>query len=56
MTEQTQKKSQEIECEITRDFWDESGERHRKGKTVKLPVEAALEGIESGALARIKKG
>ncbi|MBN7755485.1 hypothetical protein JYP46_01495 [Nitratireductor aquimarinus] len=55
MTEQN-KKAQDIECEIKRDFWDKDGVRHREGTTVTLPVEAALEGIESGALARIKKG
>lgn len=55
MTEQN-KKVQEVECEIKRDFWDKDGNRHREGKTVSLPVEAALEGIESGALARVKKG
>jgi len=41
-------------CEILRDFWDDEGKRHRAGKEVELPVEAAIEGIESGALKRIK--
>ncbi|MGO4619046.1 hypothetical protein AB4Z34_05390 [Ensifer sp. 2YAB10] len=44
-----------IEVEIKRDFWDEEGERHRAGTIIKVPVEVALEGIESGALARVKK-
>lgn len=44
-----------IEVEIKRDFWDEQGERQRAGTTIKVPVEVALEGIESGALARVKK-
>ncbi|MBK5566887.1 hypothetical protein [Ensifer sp. SSB1] len=44
-----------IEVEIKRDFWDEEGERQRAGTIIKVPVEVALEGIESGALARVKK-
>lgn len=48
-------KPQLIEVEIVRDFWDEDGERHPAGKKVSVPVDAALEGIESGALRRVKK-
>lgn len=44
-----------IEVEIKRDFWDGEGERQRAGTIIKVPVEVALEGIESGALARVKK-
>lgn len=44
-----------VEVEIKRDFWDEEGERQRAGTIIKVPVEVALEGIESGALARVKK-
>ncbi len=44
-----------IEVEIKRDFWDEEGERQRAGTIIKVPVDVALEGIESGALARVKK-
>ena len=48
-----------VEVMINRDRWeaDETGEiiRHRVGTVVSLPLDAALEGIESGALARIKK-
>lgn len=48
-----------VEVMIKRDRWeaDETGEiiRHRAGTIVSLPVEAALEGIESGVLGRVKK-
>ncbi|WP_376742360.1 hypothetical protein [Ensifer canadensis] len=44
-----------VEVEIKRDFWDEEGERQRAGTIIKVPVEVALEGIETGALARVKK-
>ncbi|MGT2444478.1 hypothetical protein ACU4I5_18640 [Ensifer adhaerens] len=53
---QTEKQKENlIEVEIKRDFWDEEGERQRAGTIIKVPVEVALEGIESGALARVKK-
>jgi len=45
-----------IEVSIKRDFWDADGERHVAGTIVSVPIEAALEGIETGALARVKKG
>jgi hypothetical protein len=43
-----------IPVRINRDFWDANGARHRKGKVVEVPVEAALDGVESGALSRVK--
>jgi hypothetical protein len=43
-----------IPVRINRDFWDEAGERHRKGQIVEVSVEAALDGAESGALSRVK--
>lgn len=43
-----------IPVRINRDFWDADGNRHRKGKVVEVPVEAALDGAESGALSRVK--
>lgn len=49
-----EKKPDLIEVSILRDFWDQDGTRHRAGTVVKVPVEAALDGIESGALARVK--
>ena len=39
---------------IKRDFWDASGERHRKGTVVEVTYEAALDGVEAGALTRVK--
>jgi hypothetical protein len=47
-----------ITVRIERDFWvkNDAGEtiRHRKGTMIDVPVEAALEGIETGALSRVK--
>lgn len=46
----------QVEVEIKRDFWDEKGTRHRAGNTVRVSLETAMEGIENGSLARVKKG
>ncbi|MGB7243556.1 MAG: hypothetical protein WBC93_15910 [Sulfitobacter sp.] len=43
-----------IKCKILRDMWDEDGVRHAAGKEVNLPAEAAMDGVESGALSRVK--
>lgn len=43
-----------IAVTIKRDFWDKDGNRHRKGTIAEVPVEAALDGAESGALSRVK--
>lgn len=47
-----------VTVRINRDFWakNDKGEviRHRKGTEIDVPVEAALEGIETGALSRVK--
>lgn len=43
-----------VDCVILRDFWDNDGERHRAGEEVRVPVNAAFEGIEKGILARAK--
>ena len=48
-------KPQMIDVEIVRDFWDEQERRHPAGTIVSVPVEAALEGIEKGALRRARK-
>lgn len=47
-------KEKMIPVRINRDFWSEDGERHRKGTVVEVPVEAALDGVETGALSRVK--
>lgn len=39
---------------VKRDFWDASGERHRKGTVVEVTTEAAMDGIEAGALSRVR--
>lgn len=43
-----------VKCVILRDTWDKDGVRHRKGKEVELPAEAAMDGVENGALSRVK--
>ena len=43
-----------IKCVILRDFWDASGERQPAGKQIDLPAEEAMDGVESGALTRVK--
>lgn len=47
--------AQMIEVEIARDWWDKDGVRHPAGTVVSVPIEAALDGVESGALRRAKK-
>lgn len=48
-----------VKVSINRDFWvkADNGEivRHRKGTKIDVPVDAALDGIESGALSRVKE-
>lgn len=39
---------------INRDFWDDTGARHRKKSIVEMTAEEALDGIETGALSRVK--
>lgn len=43
-----------VAVSVRRDFWDETGERHRKGTVVEVSVEAALDGVEVGALSRVR--
>lgn len=43
-----------VPCVVQRDFWDAEGNRHPKGKVIRVSVEAALDGVESGALSRQK--
>lgn len=43
-----------IAVEVLRDFWDDNGDRHRAGTVVEVSVEAALDGVESGALSRVR--
>jgi hypothetical protein len=47
-------KKDTIKCVILRDTWDKDGNRHRAGVEVNLPAEAAMDGVESGTLARVK--
>lgn len=44
-----------IKVEIVRDTWDADGVRHRAGTVTEVPVDAAIEGIESGALKSVKE-
>lgn len=50
----TDAKEKLIPVVIKRDVWDADGTRHRKGTIIELPVDAAMDGVESGALSRVK--
>lgn len=43
-----------IAVQVRRDFWDQTGTRHRKGSVVEVSVDAALDGVEVGALSRVR--
>lgn len=43
-----------IKCVILRDFWDADGNRQPAGKEIDLPAEEAIDGVEAGALSRVK--
>lgn len=43
-----------IPVSIKRDIWDKNGKRHRAGAVIELPVEAAMDAVESGAATRVK--
>jgi hypothetical protein len=48
-------KTQMVDVEILRDFWDVDCVRRPAGTVISVPVEAAMDGIERGALRRAKK-
>ena len=39
---------------VQRDFWDADGQRIAKGAEVEMTAEEAQDGVESGALKRVK--
>ena len=43
-----------IKCVVLRDYWDATATRVPAGTEVDLPVDAAMDGVESGSLARVK--
>ena len=43
-----------IRCIVLRDYWDAAENRVRAGEVVSLPVDIAMDGVESGSLARAK--
>lgn len=43
-----------VPVRVKRDFWDSKGARIRKGQVVEVTVDAALDGVKSGALDHIK--
>lgn len=43
-----------IKCLVLRDYWNDDGERVRAGTVVDLSADAAIDGVESGALSRVK--
>ena len=43
-----------VKCVFVRDTWDEDGNRHRAGSEIELEIDAAMDGVESGAVTRAK--
>jgi hypothetical protein len=43
-----------IKCRVLRDVWNAEGERIVAGTEIDLPAEEAMDGVESGALSRVK--
>lgn len=41
-------------CRVERDYWPEEDQRVRAGTIVYLDAAAAMDGIESGALSRVR--
>jgi len=50
-----EKKTPTVSVIVARDYWDENEVRVCSGTVVELPVDAAMEGVESGAFKRIPK-
>lgn len=44
-----------IKMVVLRDFWPEADVRVRAGTEIEVEVEAAMDGIEKGLLARVKE-
>lgn len=57
MTDETKKRTPKKEtfaCELLRDYWNEDGDRVRKGTIMDLSAEDAIDGIERGIWRRVK--
>lgn len=48
-----EKKPDTVECVVLRDFWDEDGERWKKGRIIHIAPMDAIEGIEKGSIKRL---
>ncbi len=49
-----QNKEPAVEIEVLRDYWDAKGDRVKAGTRLFVPVSAAMDGVETGALTRVK--
>lgn len=49
------KKSDLVACIVMRDYWDDDGNRVRKGSGVEVTPDEAMTGIEEGTLERAEK-
>jgi len=47
-------KAQTVACVVLRDYWQAENDRVRAGSVLDLEPMAAIDGIESGLLARVK--
>lgn len=50
----TAKKPETVKIVVLRDYWDEDGNRHPKGKIESVAVNLAFDGIEAGQMKRYK--
>ena len=52
----TKAPERKIEVIVLRYFWDEDEKRVSAGTVIEVPEEKAWEGVENGALRRVKRG
>lgn len=50
----TEKPAATVACTVLRDYWPTEDQRIRAGSVVHLSAEEAMDGIERGALSRVK--
>lgn len=50
-----EKKPAIVKVIVARDYWDASENRVRAGTVTEVPVDDAMEGIETGAFTRVPK-
>jgi len=51
----TEKPAATVACTVLRDYWPEEDKRVPAGTVIRVSPEEAMDGIENGTLARVKK-